>query len=288
MNGYPQLSYVLNLKRPIVDQLVLGMTLSNFAAGPLLRLYVILLPYGVFQVWLLRRHAYLALAIVVQIYVFSQCFPEFNLKNIIPQHCHWYVSVLAWQLLYFIGLAFGSKSVCVPGQRVTRGMMAFAASVILLVSFLVVKSSELPTFSVVTEAASELRRWPEATEKMTLGPLRILHFVCLAYLVSLLAVRFPRFAIAPLAAPIVLVGQHPLLMYCSGVFLSYASLAIRPWLGVDIYSMLLLHLDLVLLSIVIAGVARWRSGRGTVDPLSPSLVPLESKIEDVRDPKECE
>jgi len=247
--------------------------MSIFPAGAMLRFYVLALPYATIQIALLRRRPLIAWWVALQLYIASQCFPELDIRNVLPNHAGWYVNPPAWQLLYFVGLAFGSKNLGMPRHRVSRWIAASLSVAVLCVSLLVMKYSVEPGIPLVQEIALELRNRPELTEKMTLGPLRLVHFACVAYLFGLLSMRFPRFAENRIAAPIILVGQHPMLIYCAGVWMSYASLAICPWFGTDARSMLLLHFDFAMASIVLAAVARWISRRGiNSDPLSPMPV----------------
>lgn len=254
----PRLNYALHLDWPIIDQMVAALTMSNFPAGAMLRFYVLVLPYATIQLALLRRQPYIAWAIALQLYVASQCLPELDIKSFLPIHEGWYINPPAWQLLYFVGLAFGSKNLGMPRYRITRWFATALSIAILVASLLVMKSIEFSGVTLAQEAASNLRNWPELTEKMTLGPLRLIHFAAMAYVFSLLSVRFPRFTGNRLAAPVVLVGQHPLLMYCSGVIMSYASLAICQWSGTSASSMLMLHTDLMLVSVAIAAASQWQ------------------------------
>ncbi len=129
----------------------------------------------------------------------------------------WFFNPLSWQLLFYTGFAFASGWLRPPPASRHLTWLALA-----LVLVLAPVSPWWPLWrpEALQAAAEALWYWEE---KQYFGPLRLLHFLALAYLALRLADRFPGLLAHPLAAPVVKVGQQALPVFLTSIILAQAA-----------------------------------------------------------------
>jgi hypothetical protein len=110
---------------------------------------------------------------------------------------------------------------------------------------------------------------PPLVAKSRLGPLRLLHFLALAHLVTLFLPKSESVWHSSLAKPFVICGRHSLPVYCAGTVLACLSVIAFKWVGVTQFSLLLIGFSAVLLQFAFATLLDRREAnrRQTARPL---------------------
>lgn len=256
-SAVPELRSRLFLQSSFADQMFNAMLLLNQHSGfVVLGFYVVLLPFASVFAWLLLHRRSVAWVISLVLYVLGQYLQNTAGYSHLPQSGVWGVNLLSWQFLYFIGLAFGTKNVCPPDRRAAKAVAIVFSIAMIALGLVVMKSGNLSSAILHLTVQDILERYPGLVNKSPLGPLRLLHFAGIAYPVSLLARKFPRFAEGWPAEPAVMIGQSPLLVYCTGLFLTHASIGIWQNFGRSTASVVWLHLDLILVLLAVVACSR--------------------------------
>lgn len=187
----------------------------------ILPLYIALLLMLAPALPLLRRPA-LLLALSAAGYVLARAF-DMNLPN--WQDGGWFFNPLAWQVLFFTGCALGYTPL-VGGRRgpapaVPRRpwLVAAAVAVLLAGSAATLMGSRSP--DMLMHLPEEAALLLTTVDKTSLHPARLLSILALAYLVGHGVPRDARWLQAQAAAPFVLMGQHGLPVFCTGIFLAF-------------------------------------------------------------------
>jgi len=155
----------------------------------ILPLYIVLLLYVPFMLPLLRRHPRMGLAASLAFYLVAQWGALAGRPETLPFARSFYYNPMAWQLLFVIGVATGFRArEGRPLPRVSgRGLLAAAGLLIVVAAWY--KGVRL---NAVTGWFAQVQYVPghpvpfdlPLTDKPTLGPVRLLHFLLLATLVS--------------------------------------------------------------------------------------------------------
>lgn len=135
-----------------------------------------------------------------------------------------YFNPLAWQVLF----VFGAWYACGGAERIKTIVQSRAALVLVLLylafSLAVALSWQIAALEgFLPDAVSKLI-YP--ISKSHLAPLRLLHFLALAILVSRLAPRDWRGLLKPWVTAMVRCGENSLALYCFSVLLSFAGFVI--------------------------------------------------------------
>lgn len=205
------------LKQPdvtIVQALMLRFRPVNMDVLPL---YIVLMLFFPPILWLLRRHADLALGLSVLLYVLTW---ELDLHLTAYPSGVWIFNPFAWQMLFVFGawcaLGGARRMQAILSSRITLGL----AIAYLLAALWVTLTWHIPRIHHLLPAW--LESWMYPINKPDLDVLRFVHFLALAAL----AVRFlPRDwpgLRSKWLLPMILCGQHSLEIFCIGVFLSFA------------------------------------------------------------------
>ncbi len=136
----------------------------------------------------------------------------------------WYFNPFSWQLLFVMGGWFALMSK--RYTRVIRSMQAIpalraAALLYLLFALVVTSSRTIPALAELIPAPLVDTLLPNDRENM--APYRILHFLALAFLFTLLVPRDWQGLHSYALQPIIKCGEEWLAVFCSGVFLSFAA-----------------------------------------------------------------
>jgi hypothetical protein len=102
-----------------------------------------------------------------------------------------------------------------------RGKAVFGliSAAYLLFAFGIVLSWHLPSLERFVPYTLQELLYP--IDKTNLDPLRLVHFLALAYLVILAVPADRRFLGWPVLRPVIRCGEHPLEIFCLSIFLSF-------------------------------------------------------------------
>lgn len=157
----------------------------------------------------------------------------------------WYFNPFAWQLLFFTGFAFAMGWLWVPNLR--RGLLFQLCLGFVLVSI------PLNFWAIVDNVAwiHDFREWLLPPGNQTfLSPLRLLHFLSLAYVVLVL-VEPHRQVLAHLT-PIIMVGQQSLATFLASTSLVWVAGMVLDQTGRDGLAVTLVNLGGVAFIIAVA------------------------------------
>jgi len=183
----------------------------------ILPLYIVLLLVFPLVLWALERRPALVLAGSAFLYGFVQAF-HLNLPAYPPGE-GWFFNPYAWQLLFVLGALLGrvhgSGGPAVPYRR---GFLAVAVAY-LLFALLVALSWHIPRLEAHFPTWLGPLIYP--IDKTGLDPLRLLHFLALAYVTVALVKADNPFLAWRIAQPVVRCGQQSLYVFCAGIVLSF-------------------------------------------------------------------
>jgi len=166
--------------------------------------------------WLMTRSAPLALAASFLLYLLTRAF-DWDLPS--WPSGQWYFNPLAWQLLFVLGAFYA----CAGAGRL-RSFVQSRAAFLLAVLYL--------AFALAV-ALSWQFKWLEGfipdslakliypIDKSSLSPLRVVHFLSLAVVVSRLTPPDWHGPMRPLMMALIRCGENSLAIYCLGVLLSF-------------------------------------------------------------------
>ena len=191
----------------------------------ILAMYVPVLPLMAVLLYLLRGgpfNALLAWLISAGFYLAVQANPSLNLPRF-GDGGVWYFNPFAWQFLFFLGLVVGNPA-RVPRKWAPRWLLIGLSIAMLACGLMVLKGFEylvrwgVWSWDDLWPLVEFYRAWAIKTE---LGPLRLLHFFALAYLVSQVFPRSLSMGSRRWANPLIVAGQHSLEVYAFGLVLSF-------------------------------------------------------------------
>lgn len=180
----------------------------------ILPMYLVVMLWIPWIVALSRVHRVLAMAFSVSVYLTMWLAGlEFSAD---PNSARpWFFNPFGWQLLFFIGFAFGSKWLTVPST--SRWLVAGSLAVLIL---------SLPFSPEPALRPTETLQGIHATlqpllEKTRFGPLRLLHFFAVAYLVVVGLRQREHWLQCRAAQPVVQMGRQSLPIFVVSMALSY-------------------------------------------------------------------
>lgn len=191
----------------------------------ILAMYVPVLPLMAVLLYLLRGgpfNALLAWMISAGLYLVVQVNPSLNLPRF-GDGGVWYFNPLAWQFLFFLGLVVGNPARA-PRKWAPRWLLIGLSIAMLACGLIVLKGFEylvrggVWSWDDLWPLVEFYRAWAVKTE---LGPLRLLHFFSLAYLVSIAFPKSLSMWSRRWTKPLVTAGQHSLEVYAFGLVLSF-------------------------------------------------------------------
>lgn len=171
--------------------------------------------------WLLVHSATAALAISLLVYLMVQMF-GWNLRGWPAGEL--YFNPLAWQILFVFGAWYASEGAIRLKSMVQSRTGFVLASVYLAFSLIIVLSWHIELLEgFIPDTISRLI-YP--IYKSSLSPLRLLHFLALAIVVSRLVPSDWHGLLKPGMMALIRCGENSLAIYCVGVLLSFVGLAI--------------------------------------------------------------
>jgi hypothetical protein len=163
--------------------------------------------------WLLERVGDKALALPIGLYVVTQVL---GLAPMGLGGSYIAFDPFAWQLLFLLGAWLGRRAL-LGAPPLPRAPVISGAAVAILALGLWMKLGE---HGVVPAAPDTLLA---LVAKDTLGPLRLLHALALAWLVAVFVPRQAAWMESRAAQALAVIGRHSLQVFCLGLFLSYAA-----------------------------------------------------------------
>lgn len=200
----------------LVQALLLRFMPANMDVLPL---YIVLLLAFPLILAGMQKNRPLMLAASLLLYVLARRF-DWNLTTY-PDNSGWYFNPFAWQLLFVFGAACGRSHG--TGERIWpdwRWLEPIAVAY-LLVSFAIVSTWYVP--GLERFMPDPLQRLLYPIDKSSLDPLRLLHFLALAFLtVHYVSADSPllRWRVSKI---LLICGRQSLHVFCLGIFLSFAA-----------------------------------------------------------------
>lgn len=167
----------------------------------------------------------------------------------------WFFNPLAWQFLFFLGgVAALHKDVPVRTMRIHRWLLP-AALILLAVSTAFVWTWD---HAEIHDALipQPLALWLYPIDKTNLDPLRLIHFIALAYVAASLLPMGEWLEAAP-ARHLRRLGRHSLEVFCLGVILAPMADAISTVSGDGIMVQMIVGLGGVAMMMVFAALLGW-------------------------------
>lgn len=204
--------------------------------------------------WLLIRSAPAALALSLLFYLMVQIFSWHLLA--------WpsgelYFNPLAWQILFVFGAWYADE-----GARRLRTIVQSRAAMVLALLYLacslvIVLSWEIKPLEVLMPDALSRLIYP--IDKSHLAPLRLLHFLALAIMVSRLTQPGWHGLMKPSMIAMIRCGENSLAIYCLGVLLSFAGFVVLSEVSGTVAMQVVASIVGIAVMIAAATVMTWMS-----------------------------
>ena len=225
----------------------------------ILPLYIVILATFAFALPAVRRAPWLACAGSALVYLLARRF-EWNLPAY-PDGKTWYFDPFMWQLAFYFGAACAADGRV--GERLrpyARVLTPTAVAYVVLAGIIALSWQFNPLARLVPDWVGRLI-YP--IDKTTFDPLRFAHFLALAYLAQLVVSADARFLHWPIVAPLRRCGEHSLLVFCLGTFLSFSAQVWIEAVGGSLPAQLAASVVGIALLTAAAYVAAWyKKGQG--------------------------
>ena len=209
---------------------ILGHTIRTLIYGLLLQakplnldvlqLFIVLMAFFPIVLFGMMRRPNLTVVGSIALYLAARRL-DWNLSSF-PEG-RWYFNPFSWQLLFVLGSWFALMGR--TQMRIIRSLqditiLRFAALAYLLFALAVTMAGKFPQLGEHIPASVLNVFLPN--DKENLAPYRVLHFLAMAFLFTLMVPRNWRGFQSPVLQPIVKCGEEWLAVFCAGVFLSFA------------------------------------------------------------------
>ena len=236
---YPDYVQLANLNELPFRHLAGALCFSNHpTAFSILSFYIVMLPFAVLLLVVSRRSLLMACSISLVLYGLASANPAFNFPTVVPRGGRWGFNPFCWQLLFFVSLVLGAKN----GEYAKRKLLpgtATAISVLVVIASLLIKCGF--DTGVLGPFGNMLHNHSWLSSKTNLGPLRLAHFFCVAWLLYCIS---SKWCAAPLASVFYTIeqwGQSSLPIFCIGLILTYLSLAVVRQCGISFLATIMVH-----------------------------------------------
>jgi hypothetical protein len=183
-----------------------------------LPLFVVLFATLPFVLPILDRWPAWGMAGSAGFYLLVQYHPEWNLPGNGPGQV-WFFNPFAWQCLFYLGVFCGRRSArsrpFLPRHVLLQGLAWLMLGSVLLVTL----SWHFPVLTAFVPDG--IGPWLYPISKTSLAPVRLGHFLALAYLTARWNGTRCGLLDSPVARPIIRCGQHSLWVFGVGVLLSF-------------------------------------------------------------------
>jgi hypothetical protein len=222
-----------------------------------LPLYIVLLAAFPLVLPLVLRWPFAVIAGSLVLYA-ATCRFGWNLPAY-PEGKVWYFNPLAWQIVFHIGAAcavLGSRLGWLDRYRVPLTVLAV---VYLLVAAVIALSWHYNPLERLIPAWFARLIYP--IDKTNIDPLRIAHFLAIAWVVRLLVPPDARWLRWPVLRPLRRCGEHSLQVFCWGTFLALSAQVVVSHYEDSIASQIVVSVGGIVIMSAIAYAASWfRSG----------------------------
>ncbi len=245
-----RLDTMLNLDESFANHMLAATLLLNEPfCFEILPVYILILPFLPLPLFLFSSRKKLTISLSFSLYVFAQMHPDWIMPRTLPSPRRLHFNPLAWQFLFVIGLAFGSIPIRRPTLSWISCSLTIASCALILMGFL---KEKLPApiadqLSCHIETLLGLST-VELIDKTQLSPLRLLHFLSVAWIVFLLFGKPSEWYCHRSLSAISKLGEFSLLVYSLSIIWAYLSIPVFLFVGASSSMVLLVHLDFVLLS----------------------------------------
>ena len=220
----------------------------------ILPLYIVLLLGFPLALWLLLRRPTLALGASAALYVAVRVF---GLRLATYPDGTWFFNPLAWQLLFVFGAWCALGGVARLGRLIQSRGPALVALAIAYLVFAFVLSFVWNFSTIEVKVPRWLSNWIFAIDKTRLDPERFIHFAALA----VVTVQFVRRDWPGLESrwlrPVILCGQHSLVVFCLGEFLSFAGHFVITEAGGNLATHVLVSVSGIFIMVGVALLLTW-------------------------------
>jgi hypothetical protein len=225
----------------------------------ILPLYIVILATFAFALPAVRRAPWVACAGSALVYLLARRF-EWNLPAY-PDGKTWYFDPFMWQLAFYFGAACAADGRV--GERLSRyaRVLTPVAVAYLVLAGIIALSWQ---FNALARLVPDwIGRLIYPIDKTTLDPLRLAHFLALAYLAQRVVAADARFLRWPIVAPLRRCGEHSLMVFCLGTFLSFSAQVWIEAVGGSLLAQLAASVTGIALLTGAAYVAAWyKKGQG--------------------------
>jgi hypothetical protein len=190
--------------------------------------------------------ALVSIALYSSVYLFG-----LNLPAEIAFERPWFFNPFAWQFLFYTGFFIGAGWLKTPPSSVWLAVLS-AVFIVMSIPF-----GHYPTYSRVAWMEDFVAHADPLISKTNLGILRLLHFLCLAYLAGFFLRGKERMLESSFASPLIKTGQQPLPVFLTGMFLSYLTGMVLDVLGRDWLSTSLTNAGGILALVAVAYLSAW-------------------------------
>ena len=171
----------------------------------------------------------------------------------------WFFNPFAWQLLFMIGAIMAYAPPRMPRSRWPIDLLAM---LVLAAGIVVIWVIDIHP-RVLAAMPAPVIRFVITEDKTGLHPFRLLSILSLAWLVARSVPRDAAWLRSRVAAPLVLLGQNSLPVFCSGIFLGFLAR-----LGLEARDNAAMQIAVNLLGAVamvaVAGLTAWYRGKGRI------------------------
>ncbi len=183
-----------------------------------LPLYIALLVSFPLMLPLVVHRPWIALCIALAVYILARRW-EWNLPAH-PEGTTWFFNPFTWQLVFYTGAAFASAGRIVERLRPAWRILDVLAPVWLLFAGFITLGWYVPALERLLP--DTLGRLIYPIDKTSFDPLRMAHFLAVAWIVARLVRPEAAFLQRWYARPLRRCGENSLAIFCLGTFLSFA------------------------------------------------------------------
>lgn len=137
-----------------------------------------------------------------------------------PDEERWFFNPFAWQFLFVIGAHCALHRLSWPWRPRVVSVLRSLALAYIAGAFVLTLSWSVPRLAGAIPTWIAQLLYP--IDKTSLDPLRLAHFLALAYLMTLTVRSDARFLAWAALRPVIRCGQQSLQVFCLGIFLSFA------------------------------------------------------------------
>jgi len=212
----------------------------------LLAVFPLLLPLALHRAWIVVGGSLL-------LYLAARQF-GWNLPGH-PDGKVWFFNPFAWQLVFCLGVAFAGIGNIGERLRPARKVLVPLAVLYLVLAACVALSWQIAALSTLVPDWVGRILYP--IDKTDFDPLRLLHFLAMAYLVQIMVPRDAGFLRWPIFLPLLRCGENSLQIFCLGTFLSFTAYIALSYLEYTIGAQLLVSTLGICIMVAAAFASHW-------------------------------